>query len=173
MAGRSFEFAFALAASINSSFNSSFTVATQKVNNLKASFDMYDFDFELSNKEVALMVIAVFVFMVVVFSAGYFVGLHSGSTDGDGGSGGAEQVGQHIQSAVTSQREITERIDGLQNSSDKISGRIEAGAAGIEAAAAANSNAESLVRESGELIAEGQRILQTIRRRAKKDSAPH
>ena len=28
-------------------------------------------------------------------------------------------------------------------------------------------------RESGELIAEGQRILQTIRRRAKKDSAPH
>lgn len=39
MAGRSFEFAFALAASINSSFNSSFTVATQKVNNLKASFE--------------------------------------------------------------------------------------------------------------------------------------
>ena len=34
MAGRSFEFAFALAASINSSFNSSFTVATQKINNL-------------------------------------------------------------------------------------------------------------------------------------------
>ena len=95
------------------------------------------------------------------------------STDSDGGSGGAEQVGQHIQSAVTGQREITERIDGLQNSSDKISGRIEAGAAGIEEAAAANSNAEGLVRESGELIAEGQRILQTIRRRAKKDSAPH
>ena len=39
MAGRSFEFAFALAASINSSFNSSFTVATQKINNLKASFE--------------------------------------------------------------------------------------------------------------------------------------
>ena len=80
---------------------------------------------------------------------------------------------QHIQSAVTGQREITERIDGLQNSSDKISGRIEAGAAGIEAAAAANSNAESLVRESGELIAEGQRILQTIRRRAEKNSVAH
>lgn len=136
--------------------------------------DMYDFDFELSNKEVAVMVIAVFMFMVVVFSAGYFVGLrNAGSTDGDGGSGGAEQVGQHIQSAVTGQREITERIDGLQNSSDKISGRIEAGAAGIKAAAAANSNAEGLVRESGELIAEGQRILQTIRRRAKKDTATH
>ena len=126
------------------------------------------------NKETAVAILIVTVMLVVIFCAGYMLGLrNAGSTDSDGGSGGAEQVGQHIQSAVTGQREITERIDGLQNSSDKISGRIEAGAAGIEAAAAANSNAESLVRESGELIAEGQRILQTIRRRAKKDSAPH
>ena len=132
---------------------------------------MYDFDFELSNKEVALMVIAVFVFMVVVFSAGYFVGLHSGSTDSDGGSGGAEQVGQHIQSAVTGQREITERIDGLQNSTAQVSNRITESAAGIENAAAANSRAEVLVRESGELIAEGQQILRRIRSRAEKDPA--
>ena len=114
------------------------------------------------------MVIAVFVFMVVVFSAGYFVGLHSGSTDGDGGSGGAEQVGQHIQSAVTGQREITERIDGLQDGADQVAGSLEKGAAGVDAAAVANSNAEGLVRESGELIAEGQRILQKIRRRKEK-----
>ena len=134
---------------------------------------MYDFDFELSNKEVAVMVIAVFVFMVVVFSAGYFVGLHSRTSNNDGESVGAEQVGQHIQSAVTAQREITERIDGLQHGADQVAGSIEKGAAGIEAAAAANSNAESLVRESGELIAEGQRILQGIRSRAKKDSATH
>ena len=39
MAGKSFEFAFALAASMNSGFNSTFTNATQKVNNLKASFE--------------------------------------------------------------------------------------------------------------------------------------
>ncbi len=134
---------------------------------------MYDFDFELSNKEVALMVIAVFVFMVVVFSAGYFVGLHSGSTDSDGGSGGAEQVGQHIQSAVTAQREITERIDGLQHGADQVEGSIEKGAAGIDAAAASNSRAEELVRESGELIAEGQRIIQTIRSRAEKGTLTH
>ena len=137
--------------------------------------DMYDFSGLWKNREKALtvgIIIAILLLAVCWFS--YCLGLrNAGSTDGDAGSGGAEQVGQHIQSAVTGQREITERIDGLQNSSDKISGRIEAGAAGIEAAAAANSNAESLVRESGELIAEGQRILQTIRRRAKKDSAPH
>ena len=124
-------------------------------------------------KDFIVVAIGIAVFLVG-FCAGYFCGIrNAGKTDGGDGSGGAEQVGQHIQSAVTGQREITERIDGLQNGSDKISGRIEAGAAGIEAAAAANSNAESLVRESGELIAEGQRILQTIRRRAKKDSAPH
>ena len=136
---------------------------------------MYDVSgFRPQNEKTAFIVVVVFVLLVAAGSIGYMLGLrNAGSTDGDGGSGGAEQVGQHIQSAVTGQREITERIDGLQNSSDKISGRIEAGAAGIEAAAAANSNAESLVRESGELIAEGQRILQTIRRRAKKDTATH
>ena len=137
---------------------------------------MYDdfFDLKPNSKEMALGIIVVFILLVVIFCAGYLFGIrNAGSTDRDAGSGGAEQVGQHIQSAVTGQREITERINGLQNGSDKISGRIEAGAAGIEAAAAANSNAESLVRESGELIAEGQRILQTIRRRAKKNTATH
>lgn len=124
-------------------------------------------------KDFIVVAIGIAVFLVG-FCAGYFCGIrNAGKTDRDDGSGGAEQVGQHIQSAVTGQREITERIDGLQNGSDKISGRIEAGAAGIEAAAAANSNAESLVRESGELIAEGQRILQTIRRRAKKNTPAH
>ena len=125
--------------------------------------DMYDFSGLWKNREKALTVGIIIAFLLLaVCWFSYCLGLrNAGSTDGDAGSGGAEQVGQHIQSAVTGQREITERIDGL------------AGAAGIEAAAAANSNAESLVRESGELIAEGQRILQTIRRRAKKDSAPH
>ena len=137
--------------------------------------DMYDFSGLWKNREKALTVGIIIAFLLLaVCWFSYCLGLrNAGSADRDDGSGGAEQVGQHIQSAVTGQREITERIDGLQNGSDKISGRIEAGAAGIEAAAAANSNAESLVRESGELIAEGQRILQTIRRRAKKDTAPH
>ena len=131
-------------------------------------------DIELTNKEVAVMVLVVFVFMVVVFGTGYLLGLrNAGPADSDSGSVGADQVGQHIQSAVTAQREITERIDGLQDGAAQVAGSLEKGAAGIEAAAAANSNAEGLVRESGELIAEGQRILQTIRRRAKKDTATH
>lgn len=39
MAGKSFEFAFAIAASMNSSFNKTFTTATKSVKTLKASFD--------------------------------------------------------------------------------------------------------------------------------------
>ena len=137
---------------------------------------MYDdfFDLKPNSKEMALGILGVFILLVFVFGSGYMLGVRNARTaNSDGGNSGAEQVGQHIQSAITGQREITERIDGLQNGADQVSDRIEAGAARIEAAADANNRAEILVRESGELIAEGQRILQTIRRRAKKDSAPH
>lgn len=137
---------------------------------------MYDYfrGLQTDRKKTLTFGLVIIVLLVVVFGAGYMLGLHNaGSTDRDDGNGGVEQVGQHIQSAVTGQREITERINGLQGGAAQVAGSLEKGAAGIKAAAAANSNAESFVSESGELIAEGQRILQTIRRRAKKDSAPH
>ena len=136
---------------------------------------MNDFyDFRPNNKEMAVAILITIAVLVAVFSAGYMLGFRNagiGKADSDGGDSGAGQIGQHIQSAVTAQREITERVDGLQNGAAKISGSIETGAAGIENAAAANGRAEVLVRESGELIAEGQRILQTIRSRAEKDKA--
>lgn len=125
-----------------------------------------------TGKNIAIGILIVFILLVVAGGIGYMLGIRNGGTaKGDGGDGGAGQVGQHIQSAVTAQREITERIDGLQNGVAEISGSIEKGAAGVDAAAAANNRAEVLVRESGELIAEGQRILQTIRSRAEKDQA--
>ena len=136
---------------------------------------MYDFSGLWKNREKALTVgiIVAFLLLAVCWFS-YCLGLrNAGPADSDSGSVGADQVGQHFQSAVTAQREITERIDGLQDGAAQVAGSLEKGAAGIKAAAAANSNAEGLVRESGELIAEGQRILQTIRRRAKKDTATH
>ena len=135
---------------------------------------MYDdfFDIKPNSKEMALGILGVFILLVFVFGAGYMLGLrNAGTANSDGENSGAKQVGQHIQSAITGQREITERIDGLQNGADQVSDRIEAGAAGIAAAADANNRAEILVRESGELIAEGQRIIQTIRSRAEKGEA--
>ena len=137
---------------------------------------MYDYFRRLwENREKALTVGVIVTFLLLaVCWFNYMLGLrNAGTANSDGESVGAEQVGQHIQSAVTAQREITERIGGLQHGTDQVAGSIEKGAAGVDAAAASNSRAEILVRESGELIAEGQRILQTIRRRAKKDTAPH
>ena len=129
--------------------------------------------FRPTNKEMAALILVAVVLLVAVFGAGYMLGIRNvGTAKGDGGDDGAGQVGQHLQSAVTAQREITERVDGLQSGAAQISGCIETGGAGIENAAAANSRAEVLVRESGELITEGQRILQAIRSRAKKDPAP-
>lgn len=127
------------------------------------------YEYRPNDEKVAVALLIAVAVLVGTFSIGYMLGFHNaGSAIGDGGSVGVEQVGQHIQSAVTGQREITERIDGLQDGTDQVAGSIEKGAAGIEAAAVANSNAESLVRESGELIAEGQRILQEIRSRTEK-----
>ena len=131
--------------------------------------DMYDFsELRPTNKEIATLILIVTVVLVAVFSIGYMLGLrNSGRADQGNNSGGTGQVGQHLQSAVTGQREITQRIDRQQDSAAQISGRIESGAAGIEKAAAATGRAESIVRESGVLIAEGQRIISTIRSRGK------
>ena len=137
---------------------------------------MYDYFRGLwENREKAVFVGLIIAFLLLaVCWFSYCLGIrNAGTANSEGGNSGVEQVGQHIQSAVAGQREITERIDGLQGGVAQVAGSLEKGAAGVDAAAFANSNAEGLVRESGELIAEGQRILQTIRRRAKKDSASH
>lgn len=135
---------------------------------------MYVSDFRPNSKEMAVAVLVCVAVLVAVFCVGYGIGLrNAGKADGDGGDGGAGQIGQHIQSAAATQREITERIDRQQDSAAQISSRIEESATGIENAAAATGRAESLVRESGELIAEGQRIIQAIRSRAEKGKAPH
>lgn len=136
---------------------------------------MYEIqEYRPGDEKVAIALLVIVVLMVGFFSLGYMLGIrNAGTANSDGGNSGAEQVGQHIQSAVAGQREITERIDGLQGGAAQVAGSLEKGAAGIEAAAASNGRAESLVRESGELIAEGQRILQTIRRRAEKNSVAH
>ncbi len=130
---------------------------------------MYEIgNFKPNGKEMAVCILVAVAVLVAAFGAGYYIGIRNTTkTDGNGGDDGAGQVGQHIQSAITGQREITERIDGLQGGTAQIAGSIEKGAAGIENAAVANSRAESLVRESGELIAEGQRIIQAIRSRNK------
>ena len=134
---------------------------------------MYEIqEYRPGDEKTAIALLVIVVLLVGFFSLGYMLGIrNAGTANSDGGNSGAEQVGQHIQSAVAGQREITERIDGLQGGAAQVAGSLEKGAAGVDAAAVANSNAEGLVRESGELIAEGQRIIETVRRRGK-EKAP-
>lgn len=105
------------------------------------------------------------------FYAGYMLGIRNASTESETGNyisnneTRAAQVRRDIHSALTEQREITERIDRLQDGAGQVTGSLEKGAAGVDKAAIANLRAEILVSESGELIAEGQRIIQSIRSR--------
>ena len=106
------------------------------------------------------------------FCAGYCIGGRNSERANTGSLPvGAGEVRQHLESAAAAQREIEERIDRQQNSAAQISARIDSGTAGIEKAAAATGRAESIVRESEDLIADGQRILSEIRSRRKAEKA--
>ena len=128
--------------------------------------------FRPQNKETALAILVAAIVLVVVFCAGYCIGGRNSERANTGSLPvGAGEVRQHLESAAAAQREIEERIDRQQNSAAQISARIDSGAAEIEKAAAATGRAESIVRESEDLIADGQRILSEIRRRRKAEKA--
>ena len=134
---------------------------------------MYDISgFRPQNKETALAIIVCVAVLVAVFCVGYGIGgRNSERANTDSLPVGVGQVRQHLESVAAAQREIEERIDRQQNSAAQISARIDSGAAGIEKAAAATGRAESIVRESEDLIADGQRILREIRSRRKAEKA--
>lgn len=134
---------------------------------------MHDFsELKPTGKEMAVAILIVTLVLVVVFCAGYCIGGRNSERANTGSLPvGAGEVRQHLESAAAAQREIEERIDRQQNSAAQISARIDSGAAGIEKAAAATGRAESIVRESEDLIADGQRILSEIRSRRKAEKA--
>ena len=133
---------------------------------------MYVSDFRPNSKEMAIAVLVCVAVLVAVFCVGYGIGSRNSERANTGSLPvGAGQVRQHLESATAAQREIEERIDRQQNSAAQISARIDSGTAGIEKAAAATGRAESIVRESEDLITDGQRILSEIRSRRKAEKA--
>lgn len=130
-------------------------------------------------KKAIIAVLVGLVFLLGAFSAGYMLGLRNASTESETGNyisnngTRAAQVRRDIHSALTEQREITERIDRLQDGAGQVTGSLEKGATGVDKAAIANLRAEILVSESGELIAEGQRIIQSIRSRGQTGTSTH
>lgn|GEM_PF-4947977 len=136
-------------------------------------------DFIIKYKKNIVVVLISAVCLIATFYAGYMLGIRNSSTESETGNyisnngTRAAQVRRDIHSALTEQREITERIDRLQDGAGQVTGSLEKGAAGVDKAAIANLRAEILVSESGELIAEGQRIIQSIRSRGQTETFTH
>jgi len=115
-----------------------------------------------TNKEIAVLIIVVFVFMCVAFSIGYMLGLRNVHDDGGGNAG----AGQQIEQAGT---DIQHAADGIKEAA----GTVDKVGAGIKDAKDTAGYIHSTAADSAGIIAECQSILEGIRRRGKTDQAAH
>ena len=119
---------------------------------------MYDFsELEVSRKEMAVLVLVVFIFMVVVFSTGYCVGLWHGNHISDNGTG-IESVGKELEQAGTNISDAKAGIEAAAGTADKIG-------SGIKDAKDTAGYIQSTADTSAELISECQSIIAGIRAR--------
>lgn len=127
---------------------------------------MYDiFDFELNNKEVAVLVLVVFVFMVVVGGVGYMLGVRN-AYDIHNNGGGAAGVGQQIGEAGSAIGNAAAGIHEAQGHADQVG-------AGIADAKEQAQYIHSTARTSAELVAECQSIIRAVRSRGQKGTSAH
>ena len=127
---------------------------------------MYDLS-ELgpTNKEIAALILIVFIILVACFGAGYLLGVertediyHNGS-----GAGGVEQ-------------QITEAGSNIQDAKDGIeaaAGTADQIGAGIGQAKESAGYIQHTADTSAELIAECESIIRSVRQRGQADTAPH
>ena len=119
---------------------------------------MYDIPFfRPPDKNTAAVIIGAVVLLVVVFSAGYMLGLRNVSDHG----GGADTVGNQLAETGTA----------IQHAKDGIDQAAGTAGAVAETVADAQGTAEYLsgtVNDSAELIADCQRIIRQVRARGKK-----
>ena len=119
---------------------------------------MYDFsELDISRKEMAVLVLVVFIFMVVVFSTGYCVGLWHGNKISDNGTG-IESVGKELEQAGANISDAKAGIEAAAGHADKVS-------SGIESAKESAEYIHSTANTSGELISECKSIIAGIRAR--------
>ena len=119
---------------------------------------MYDVRlFRPPDKETAVAVIVAVVLLVVVFSAGYMLGLRNVSDHGSG----ADAVGNQLEQAGTNIQNAKDGIDQATSTAGAVAGTV----------ADAQGTAEYIsgtVNDSAELIADCQRIIRQVRARGKK-----
>lgn len=117
----------------------------------------YDFsDIELANKEVAIMVLVVFVFLVVVFSGGYMLGLHNAGSDVHDNGNTVENIRTEVESAGSGIKAAESGIDGAAASAGRIEERIDNAAERAE-------YVKTTATEGQRIIAECQSIIDAVR----------
>jgi methyl-accepting chemotaxis protein len=120
---------------------------------------MWDDFFELrpTNKEMAALILGVFVFLVAAFGLGYLLGVERTKDVYSDGSGTAG-VGEQIEQAGTDIQHAADGIKEAAGTADKIG-------AGIESAKESAQYIHSTADTSAELVAECQSIIAGIRAR--------
>lgn len=118
----------------------------------------YDFsDIGPNNKEMAALIIGVLIFMVVIFSAGYLLGVERTKDICSNGSGAAG-VGEQIEQAGTDIQHAADGIKEAEGTADKIG-------SGIKDSKDTAGYIQSTAETSAELVSECQSIIAGIRAR--------
>ena len=125
---------------------------------------MYDLsELDISRKEMAVLVLVVFIFMVVVFSGGYMCGLRNAGT-GTGGENiydngnGTAAVGSQLTETETA-------VNNAKNGIEAASGTADHIGAGIADAKESAIYIQHTADTSAEIIADCQSIIDAIRAR--------
>ena len=116
-----------------------------------------------TNKETAVAILIVTVLLVVIFCAGYLLGVERTKDIYSNGSGAAG-VGEQIEQAGTDIQHAADGIKEAQGTADKIG-------SGIEDAKDTAGYIQSTAETSAELVAECQSIIDGIRARGAQDAA--
>ena len=118
---------------------------------------MYDVqDLRPTNKEMAVLVLVVFVFMVVVFGTGYMLGLHNAGKDVPDNGDPAAGVRTEIDAAGSSVSTAKSRIDNAAAAADRVEARISDAQERVE-------YVKGTADEGRRIIAECQSILRAVR----------
>lgn len=130
---------------------------------------MYDddfFNFRLTNKEMAAVILGVFVFVVAVFGCGYMLGIRNAGAGVHNNGDGTAGVGQQVEQAGTDIGHAADRIKEAAGSADKIR-------SGISNAKESAQYIQSTADTSAGLVAECQSIIGRVRSRGAQDPATH
>ena len=126
---------------------------------------MYD-GVEVSNKEMALMVLVCFGALLLIFGAGYCIGIRNAGSDVHDNGNGIEPIREQLSTAIQHQQQITSGLESAIAGSHGIEERSDR----IEKAAGA---AAQSVTDAGILISECQQIIERVRTRGQTGPAAH